>query len=515
MRGPVLPVLVVSGLLCLGIANISARATWHAVEDGVLWTTHAEGVVAADIAAGTPAAAVGIKRGDLLVAIDDRPVEQMSDVAQALRTVEAGQSVRYTIIRLGTREVVDVRIAPIPSGPRALYFLLAAVGIFTLLVGGAVRLRRPRDPATLHFFWLSVAFFGVFTFSFSGRLDRLDWVFYWADAVSMLILPPLFLHFTLVFPERARRWTAGSVGRVVVPLVYMPAALLGIAHVVALARDSANAGGAMRVLETLDRLEFLYLAGCLLAGLAALTRAMREVRSITGRRQLRWIAWGTALGAGPFALGYALPFALGVDPSLPMQLSAIPLGLIPLAYASAIVRYRLMDIEVIVKRALVYAAALGAIVAIYAAMLQGVQRVWLKGDNEHNWVIAFLATLVALLLAPPVKSAVQNALDRAFYRDRYDYRRALVGFARDLNSDLDLRMGLGAVDHDLRCTERVAPMEQVNLRREAGEVGRLLERGIATTDHGDLAIAEEETVAGGACRHAAAAQSGLAVNTEP
>jgi PAS domain S-box-containing protein len=53
-------------------------------------------------------------------------------------------------------------------------------------------------------------------------------------------------------------------------------------------------------------------------------------------------------------------------------------------------------------------------------------------------VLALLATLVAVLLAPPVKDFVQNMLDRAFYRDRYDYRRALVGFARDLNSDLDL-----------------------------------------------------------------------------
>ena len=46
--------------------------------------------------------------------------------------------------------------------------------------------------------------------------------------------------------------------------------------------------------------------------------------------------------------------------------------------------------------------------------------------------------MVVVLLAQPVKEAVQNALDRAFYRDRYDYRRALVGFARDLNSDLDV-----------------------------------------------------------------------------
>ena len=53
-------------------------------------------------------------------------------------------------------------------------------------------------------------------------------------------------------------------------------------------------------------------------------------------------------------------------------------------------------------------------------------------------MLAFLATLVAVLLTPPVKTFVQNMLDRAFYRDRYDYRRALLGFARDLNSDLDL-----------------------------------------------------------------------------
>ncbi len=437
-RGPVLPAVVVGALLCLGIANISARATWHAVEDGVLWTAQPEGVVAADVAPGTAAAAVGIRRGDLLLAIDDRPVQQVSDIEDVLRGAVDGQTARYTVLRLGTREVVDVRIAPIPTGPRAVYFFLASVGIFTLLVGGAVRLRRPRDPATLHFFWLAVAFFGVFTFSFSGRLDRLDWIFYWGDAISMLVLPPLFLHFTLVFPERARRWTAGPIGRVVIPLAYVPAALLGIAQVAALVRGGANAAAAVRLIGGLERLEYLYLAACLIAGLAALARALTEVRSITGRRQLRWIAWGTALGGAPFALGYALPFAFGVDATLPMQLSAIPLGLIPLAYACAIVRYRLMDIEVIVKRALVYAAALAAIVAIYAGMLQFVQRVWLKGDSEHNWVIAFLATLVALLLAPPVKTAIQNVLDRAFYRDRYDYRRALVGFARDLNSDLDL-----------------------------------------------------------------------------
>src|SRR3954462_8238595 len=135
-----------------------------------------------------------------------------------------------------------------------------------------------------------------------------------------------------------------------------------------------------------------------------------------------------------------------MEPSLPMQLSALPLSLIPLAFACAIIRYRLMDIEVIVKRVLVYAAALSAIVVMYVVLLQLVERTFVRGAN-NPLLLALLATLVAVLLAPPVKDFVQNMLDRAFYRDRYDYRRALVGFARDLNSDLDLH----------RLSERLLP----------------------------------------------------------
>jgi two-component system NtrC family sensor kinase len=262
-------------------------------------------------------------------------------------------------------------------------------------------------------------------------------VFYWADAISILALPPLFLHFTMVFPERPRRWSSGT-GYALVLAAYAPAVVLGVARIAAVLRSATDAASFVTTTALLERLEFFYLATCLIGGLGFLVRALSQVSTITARRQLRWIAWGTALGAGTFATGYALPYALGVEPSLPMEFSAIPLSLIPLAYASAIVRYRLLDVEVIVKRAMVFAAALAAMVVIYAVLLEAVERVFLRGNPANQWVLAFLATLVAVLLTPPVKTFVQNVLDRAFYRDRYDYRRALLGFARDLNSDLDL-----------------------------------------------------------------------------
>ena len=141
-------------------------------------------------------------------------------------------------------------------------------------------------------------------------------------------------------------------------------------------------------------------------------RALGRVRSVTARRQLRWIVGGTAFGAVPFVFGYAVPFALGFTPWRGADLTAVLLGFVPLAFASAIVRYRLMDVEVIIKRALVYAAAIAAIAAMYAILLRLAREAFFGGSDKHNSVIALLATLVVVLLSRPVKNAIQTALDR-------------------------------------------------------------------------------------------------------
>jgi two-component system, NtrC family, sensor kinase len=431
--------LIVVALLCLATLNIQQRWTWSELEDGVLWKLSGGAVAASEVALGTAADRAGLRRGDILDAIDGREVRQVDDVVRALHAATPGERLKYTIVRTQTREMVDVDVAPVPSSPLGLYVALAMVGIFSLLVGASVRLRRPDHQATLHFFWLTVAFFGVMAFSFTGRLDPLDWTFYWGDLVAQLLLPALFLHFALVFPDRPDAWVRSDAGRTLVPAIYLPALLLGALSVISIINGAAHGEVLTRVTSIVQRGQLVYLAISLVAGLAIMVRALRHVRSVTARRQLRWIVWGTALGSVPFAFGYALPFAFGLQPWKGFEFSALLLGLIPLAFASAIVRYRLMDVEVIIKRALVYAAAVAAIAAIYAVLLRIAGVIFFRDADQRNPVIALLATLVVVLLSRPVKNAIQAGLDRVYYRDRYDYRRALVGFARDLNSDLDLQ----------------------------------------------------------------------------
>jgi two-component system NtrC family sensor kinase len=439
--------VVVLLLAALGTANIVTHTQWHELEDGVLWASRSEGVTAVEVAPESAGAQVGVQPGDLLLAVNGSPVFTPSDVAEFQHVAPPGTRLTYTLARLGTQQVIEVALAPVPRG-NSMYYVLAAVGLFTLLVGASVRLKRPRDQATLHFFWLCVAFFGAFTFSFNGPFDRLDWIFYWGDAVAQALLPPLLLHFALVFPQRPNAVggfftnSPSGTSRLRFSLIYLPALVLVTIRTLAIARGSSDGAMLSRGVAAVDRLEPVYLFACAAAALVVLIRSFQQMTSPTARRQLRWIAWGTALGVGPFAFGYALPWALGINPPLALQLTAIPLGLVPLTFASAIVRYRLRDVEVIIKRGFAYTAFVAATIALGLAILKLTSFAFPSGSDRQNWLIAILATTVIVLLAQPVREAVQNALDRVFYRDRYDYRRALVAFARDLNTDLDVvRLG--------------------------------------------------------------------------
>lgn len=431
----VVPVAVAAGLIALALINLVVVKNWQdraAVDDGVLWGADLR---ALEVSAGSTAGEAGLRRGDVLQAIGNDVVYTPEDVATKLQNVAPGQVVTYTIQRDSADTLLTIQLSRAPGPQFVLYYLLAAVGIFGLLVGASVRLRRPTDPATMHFFWLTAAFFGVFAFTYTGEFTRTDYFFYWADVVATVMLPPLFFHFALVFPDRPNPWVSTPSGRAILPLVYAPGVVLGLARVAAMRWLPAEAMVAR--LQQIETVEFVYLSACLLGGLAMMIRALGHLRSVTARRQLRWIVWGSGLGAVPFISAYVIPFLLGFEIQY-AQYTAVLLGFIPLAFASAIVRYRLMDVEVIIKRALVVSAVGLVLVVIYQGTLV-LARLLSGGHEEQNAFWALFATLVVVLVAPGLRNAIQGGLDRLYYRDRYDYRRALVTFARELNSDLDLQ----------------------------------------------------------------------------
>ena len=429
-------IVVLAGLAlaALGAYNIAAKATFSLMDDGVFWSAAPQGLVAARVAPGGPGARAGVRTGDVLLAIDGEEILSPERLSTTLATRRPGERLQYSLLRQDERRALTVPVQPLRQGNASAFYYLSLAGFFSLVVGTVVMLRRPADRISLHFYAVCVLFFLMYSISYTGRLDSADWTLFWADHLAGLFLPVVYLHFCLSFPERRLR----ASGLWLVPALYMPALVVtgatAMSH--ALMAGGEETGTLWGIVETVDRVKPLYFGVVFALSFAVLLRSYRRTRSIVARRQVKWLVWGTAAGVFPFLAFYALPFALGREPGLTMQLVGYgPLALIPLSLAYAVVKHRLMDVELMFRRGLGYVLAVAVIVGL-ALLTVGITDVlW---EEPHATLVALLSALVVVLLFTPVKARIMEALDRLSYRERYSSRKALVRLAEDLNADLDL-----------------------------------------------------------------------------
>jgi two-component system NtrC family sensor kinase len=163
-----------------------------------------------------------------------------------------------------------------------------------------------------------------------------------------------------------------------------------------------------------------------------------ESREILVLQQLKWISYGTLAGFLPFSLIYIIPTLLGARESFAMDASMLFLGFIPLSMGYALVRYRLFDVEVIVRRGAAYFISSALLLAVYLLFVLVLSRVLQWIAPQANFMAICLAALVIALLFAPLRNAVQLRLDRLFYRDQFEDRATLLDFARTLGSEISL-----------------------------------------------------------------------------
>src|SRR6201981_1734863 len=156
------------------------------------------------------------------------------------------------------------------------------------------------------------------------------------------------------------------------------------------------------------------------------------------RQQLKWVTRGTIVAIAPFTLLYILPSLYGAAPSIGMQVSVLSLGLLPLTFGYAIFRYRLMDVDLIFKRGMVYTLAAVAIAGSYFAIIAVIAELVHARVPSSGPLGMVLAIAVTALLFDPVRNWIQERIDQFFYRTHYDYRKTLIEFGRDLGAETDL-----------------------------------------------------------------------------
>jgi len=418
--------------------NFVQRSRYDLVDDGVAWTDGSAGVEAWKVAPDTPASAAGIRPGDVLLAINDVPVPKAAHVARRLYRAGLWTQLRYKLERNGEEFEARLITTP-PHKPISVENYLRIVGLLYLFIGLFIFARRWNAPRAVHFYVFCLVSFVLYSFQYSGKLDAFDLEVYWASIAARLLAPSLLLHFALVFPERAhssRKSLLKFTG------VYAPSLILLLIHVLV----ALNAEGFVpttRSRVALDQLELGFLGFYFLAAGLIFNLSYRRSPSGVLRQQLKWLTGGTLAGSLPFTVFYILPYVFDAAMQPWMQFSALSLVLIPLCFGYAIIRYRLMDVDIIFKRGLAYTAATAAVAAVYFGLVALIAEIF--HQQATGSVGGMIAIVVAAFLFQPFREGIQARLDRFFYRDRLDYRRTLIEFGRTLTNEVRLEPMLGSV----------------------------------------------------------------------
>jgi two-component system, NtrC family, sensor kinase len=477
------PVLLFIAFLALaaGAFNLRDRLNQKPVySDGVLWRD-AEGpdvfaddpatapprhyVIADKVEPGGPAALAGVYRGDVLLGVMENGVD-IEEIKRAEHVQIYLDQVKYqpgfpdsvnltywvarrndkgdAVIKDGFADLQNLQKRDLHTR-RDLYFAL--IGLIYLGIGVYFLLKQGRAPYVTRFFVICLLAFIMHFFSATEEMrTQFDKGIDLADAIAAALLGPFFVHFAALYPQR-KRLVARSpwLSRAVAGCLYVPTAILIVGEVVL--RVSR-----FRDLIPIHPVDFRYFlseseialfTASLVLSAALFILAFRRARSVVARQQLKWVTWGMSVAATAFALIY-LPTWLTSYSVAPLleSISIAPFVLIPLTLGYSVVRYRLSDIDIVMRRSLAYIVATLSVAAVFGLVMATAYLLISPPTESQSPAGAFLIAAVTMsvlaMLFAPVKNWAQERIDRKFFGGKYDYRATLQDFGRALASTIEL-----------------------------------------------------------------------------
>jgi signal transduction histidine kinase len=334
-----------------------------------------------------------------------------------------GDPIEFVFVKDGQEVTVREPLVPYYGGQGypIVYFL---TGLFSFLIGFGVFILRSDDPKARLFFWLCMAFSSAVMingewYGVHGRAFALipGVLFFFAYTLTPVIL----LRFALSFTARDRLPAA--------PFLWGGSLLFGGFFSAGFAAALLIPSIAIfRLKEYFQIFRVYFVVGCV-AAVVVLFRSYRASPARERRDQIRWVLYGMLLGLGPFLVLYQLPRALGLGAPFSEEFASAFFVLLPLALAFAILKYKLMDVHLIINRSVVYSLLTMVTVGLYLLSIEGLEKLFSSSAGPGQKWIPIGAAVIAALAFAPARAKIQVLVDKAFFRRGYDYRRAVRGLA--------------------------------------------------------------------------------------
>ncbi len=407
-----------------------------------------------------------------LIQIDDAKIEQKSDVEFILSRRSAGESVSFWLkADEGTTHTQEKLVAHYAQTPFPLINLI--IGFFLMFMAFVVLILRREEHRARIFYWGAIVFSSALIINGGFYCLRDNWMSYIPGVLFYMFYPlsgALLIHFSMTFLR-------SKPGKVVL-FVYIPVILFSLFWNYFFL--SASLKSSLEIFRQYQVVVFhfrilvvIYIMLSFLVLFYGYKRAQLEEE----KAQIKWILYGLFLGMGPFIFLYQLPRVLFGNPFISEELMGVFFIFVPVAFSFSIVRFKLMNIELVINKSLVYSILTIFTVSLYLISIQVIQRLFTHLIPIQPATVSLIGVFVAAVAFHPARKKIQEFVDRSFFRISYDYRKSIHSFNEQAHKMVSQEQ---LVDLFFTGVKTAIPLEHLGISFYSHGSGRkkvLLEKG--------------------------------------
>ena len=180
----------------------------------------------------------------------------------------------------------------------------------------------------------------------------------------------------------------------------------------------------------------IFLMTCIVTAIIICIRAFKLSKTLQERKKLKWLLLGFFIGPFGFIIFWILPIILLGHELIPEAFVLIFLVAVPVTFGIAIVRYQFMNIDLIIRRSVVYSIILVIIILVYIG-LTAIITLFVQDVNPA--LPSVITALLIAVLLQPIKSSIQKFVDKKFFRVEYNYREEQKRFLEEIKNTNDIQ----------------------------------------------------------------------------
>jgi len=379
-----------------------------------------------------------LQAGDIIDSVDGFKVQRIEDIEYICDAYVLGDLVSVQITRNGSEQIEKIELQRFYT--KTFCIQISLIGLLFFILGTFVLSKLPKKDEAFIYNWLCMSMVIMITTTW-GRLSTLpfgiDHIVRIAFSSAYAFTPALFVHFSYIFPTGKPRLFKNFM-----PILYSVAVILALwQSVTFLLSLNLSLMDWFHQLMTALNSARIFMTGCILFGIGNFFHAYFIAQLEMYRRKLLWIILGLAVGPFVSILFWQIPQALFSRGIIPEEIIMLFLALSPVSFSIAILRYRLLDINLIFRRSSVYFVAVSGLIIIYAIVVgTAAAVVTYLGifTLKASLISSAIAAVIIAIMFEPVKKRVQNFIDRKFFRVKYNYRIAQNRFRSSINQNFNI-----------------------------------------------------------------------------